>query len=79
MTLEQIIEAEKARRTDGGTFGIDECKRSIKSALEIAKLYGKNTTLFTLLGEYYDRAKEDKFFNKAMILACWELINGGAN
>ena len=32
-------------------------------------------SLFQLLEEYYNRAKVDVFFNQAMILACWELIN----
>ena len=76
-TLEQIIEKEKARRHEGGEFGIAECKRSIKFNVEFEKKYNKvDLSLYTLLERYVRRANEDKLFNDAMVLACWELING---
>lgn len=70
MTLEQIIEREKANRVVGGAFGIDACKKEIKWEVEHF-----NESLYKLLGEYVERANKDVFFNKIMILACWELIN----
>lgn len=70
MTLEQILTKEKTHRTEGGSFGINACKDSIKFLVEHL---GEN--LYSLLGEYVKRANEDVFFNKAMVLACWELIN----
>lgn len=82
-TLEEILEKEKAHRHEEGIFGIKECKESIKSEVnyrtkkEIANRYLNGyTILFDLLGEYLERAQNDVFFNNAMILACWELING---
>lgn len=70
MTLEQILEKEKAKRYEGGMFGIAACKESIKFDVEFDK-----KSLYQLLEEYVKRANEDVFFNKGMILACWELIN----
>ena len=70
MTLEQIITKEKANRSEEGMFGITECKASIKS--DAAYLH---ESLYQLLEKYVQRANEDIFFNKAMVLACWELIN----
>ena len=79
-TLEQILEYEKAHRHEDGDFGITECKRSIKWQIEFEKKYNKvELSLYTLLERYVRRANEDKFFNDAMILACWELINGKEN
>lgn len=69
-TLEQILEREKKSRHEGGDFGIAACKESIKFNVEFLK-----TDLYQLLKEYVDRANNDPFFNKAMVLACWELIN----
>ena len=69
-TLEEIIAREKEIRTEGGTFGIAACKESIEFSVEYL-----HKNLFELLGEYYERANTDAFFNKAMVLACWELIN----
>ncbi len=69
-TLEQILEREKKCRHEGGDFGIAACKESIKFNVEFLK-----TDLYQLLKEYVDRANNDPFFNKAMVLACWELIN----
>lgn len=69
MTLEQIIARENERRTESGSFGINECKKSIMFYFE----HGQN--LFSQLEEYVNRANEDIFFNKTMVLACWELIN----
>ena len=70
MTLQQIIEKEQSKRTEGGAFGITACKECIKMEVE---LFGKS--LFTQLEEFVKRANEDVFFNRAMVLACWELIN----
>ena len=70
VTLAQIIEKETARRTEGGSFGITACKKSIKFDVEFFK-----RDLYDLLKEYVQRANEDIFFNRAMVLACWELIN----
>ncbi len=70
MTLEQIIENEKKHRTEGGEYGITMCKSSIN--------FSKNAlgrSYYSQLEEFVKRANEDVFFNKAMILACWELIN----
>ena len=69
-TLEEIIAREKEIRTEGGTFGIAACKESIEFSVEHL-----HKSLFELLNEYYERANTDVFFNKAMVLACWELIN----
>lgn len=74
-TLEQIIEKENTRRNENGMYGIQACKESILSSLEIDKKYGKETSLFTYLEKFVKRANEDVFFNDAMVLACWELIN----
>ena len=70
MTLEQIIERENNRRTEEGAFGIAACKKSILWYVE-----NLNKNLYTQLEEFVKRANEDMFFNKAMVLACWELIN----
>lgn len=71
MTLEQIIKKEEANREEKGQFGIKACKEYIEQ-FEVA-LFHKN--LYELLGEYVKRANEDIYFNKAMVLACWEMIN----
>lgn len=70
VTLEQIIEKEKAHRHEGGDYGIKACKESIKREKEY-----KKCSLYTILEDYVKRANEDMFFNRAMVLACWELIN----
>jgi hypothetical protein len=70
MTLEQILEKEKQNRCEGGQFGIKACKECIEFE---AHYYNKS--LYQLLGEYVEKAKTDIFFNRRMILACWELIN----
>ena len=69
-TLEQIIEEEKKHRHEEGQFGIKACKESIKFSIDVM---GQN--LYGLLGEFVERANSDIFFNKAMVLACWEMIN----
>lgn len=71
MTLKQIIEREQERRTESGSYGIAACKDFIEK-FEL-DLRGKN--LYTLLGEYVEQANRDPFFNKHMVLACWEMIN----
>ena len=75
-TLQEILDKEKEHRHEDGTFGINACKEAIESALHIDHKYGGNKTLYTLLEEYVQRANEEIFFNNAMVLACWELING---
>ena len=70
MTLEQIITKEKARRSEEGLFGITECKASIRFDAAYS-----HESLYQLLEKYVQRANEDAFFNEAMVLACWELIN----
>jgi hypothetical protein len=70
-TLEQILKAEKKNRIEGGQFGIKACKESIQFEVDFF-----NNNLYSLLEEYVKRANEDMFFNKAMVLACWEMING---
>lgn len=69
-TLEELIMTEKERRTEGGIFGIQACKESILFDVEFF-----HKDLYILLKEYVDRANNDILFNKAMVLACWELIN----
>ena len=70
-TLEQILENEKANRHEEGMFGVTACKQAIRGDQRYT-----NKSLYELLGEYVERANKDAFFNKTMILACWELING---
>ena len=70
MTLQQILDKEKKTRHAGGAFGIDACKESIKFYKDHCK-----KSYYTQLEEYVERANKDPFFNKAMVLACWELIN----
>ncbi len=69
-TLEQIIENEKKNRIEKGAFGIKACKESIRFEMNYS-----HKGLFELLEKYVKRANEDMFFNKQMILACWEMIN----
>ena len=70
MTVEEIIMNERKRRSENGIFGIRACKKSI---LEWQECH--NCSLYILLEEYVNRANKDPLFNKAMVLACWELIN----
>lgn len=68
-TLEEIIKAEQENRHEGGAFGIDACKRSIRfSKEELGEPYAEQ------LEKFVQRANEDVFFNKAMVLACYELM-----
>ena len=69
MTLQQIIENEQKHRHEDGAFGIAACKSSIKFYQEIGQ------SLYLQLEKYVKRANEDPLFNKAMVLACWEMIN----
>lgn len=69
-TLEQILETEKSTRNEMGIFGIDACKESI---LFTKEYFGHS--FYVQLELYVNRANNDLFFNKAMVLACWELIN----
>lgn len=70
MTLEQILAKEKANRHEDGVFGMKACKEHI---LWIVEAFHED--LFTQLKEYVEKANKDLFFNKALVLACWELIN----
>ena len=70
MTLQEIIAKEKEKRFEGGAFGIAACKESISFTRDVL-----NRSLYVQLEEYVERANNDFFFNKAMVLACWELIN----
>lgn len=70
MTLEQIIEKENAHRSEGGMFGITACKEAIQFDVKLRKC-----SLYEMLGKYVQMANDDHFFNRAMVLACWELIN----
>lgn len=70
VTLEKILEKEKARRHEDGDFGIKACKESIEFQVKYFK-----QSLYQLLEEYVERANKDIFFNQAMVLACWEMIN----
>lgn len=69
-TLKQIIESEKKNRIEKGAFGIQECKEAIRFEIKHT-----NKSLYQLLEKYVKRANEDMFFNKQMVLACWEMIN----
>ena len=69
-TLAQIIENESKRRHEDGDFGIAACKESI-----IDRVQRTGESLYTILESYVDRANKDIFFNSAMVLACYELIN----
>lgn len=70
MTLQQILDRERKCRCEGGEFGIKACKEQIKWELDYLE-----TSLYKLLAEYVERSNTDLFFNRAMVLACWELIN----
>ena len=70
-TLEEILQDEKAKAHYQGEYGLDACKQSILDHMEY-----QHKSLFQLLEEYLTRANKDIFFNNAMVLACWELING---
>ena len=74
-TLEEILAYEKEHRHEEGDFGINACKEAIKWSIAIERKYGGNKTLYHLLEEYVQRANTERFFNNAMVLACWELIN----
>ena len=76
MTLEEIIKREQETRHEDGMYGIKACKESITWELEMSEKYNEGKTLFTILEKYVERANNDVFFNNAMVLACWELING---
>ena len=69
-TLEEILEKEKKSRHEDGQFGINACKESIKMARELF-----HESYYQQLEKFVKRANEDVFFNDAMVLACWELIN----
>lgn len=69
-TLEELLEQERQHRVETGDFGIIACKESIIFTRD--KLH---KSLFAQLEEYIWRANNEPFFNKAMVLACWELIN----
>ena len=56
---------------------LDSAERLVIQAhptVEFAKKYF-NKSYYELLEEYVERANKEFGFNKAMVLACWELIN----
>lgn len=69
-TLEQILKTENSKRNESGIFGIEACKESIWFYKQCLK-----QSYYVQLEKYVERANNDVFFNKAMVLACWELIN----
>lgn len=69
-TLEEILIKERQNRKEEGPFGIKACKESIKAYHDFFK-----ESYYFLLEDYVDRTNKDPFFNSAMVLACWELIN----
>lgn len=79
-TLEEILKAT-ANAGNGGMFGLDACKESIKDEIEIRRLHGQNADktdaqlLFELLCKYTERAQTEVLFNDNMVQACWQLIN----
>ena len=76
MKIEEIIKREKSIRNEFGDFGISECKIEILRQLRFKQENDKNYDLFDLLRTFGKRAEDDIFFNRAMVLACWKLING---
>ena len=68
-TLEQILAKEKDRRVEKGAFGIDACKEMVRWYKEQGKGY------YQQLEEYVNEVNTNVFFNGAMVLATWELIN----
>lgn len=75
-TLQEILSKEKEHRHENGDFGIKACKESILFDIEVSKKYNlPQKSLYQYLEEYVARANADVFFNNAMVLACWELIN----
>lgn len=66
--LFEIIEKERRNRHEGGLFGVAACKSSILSEVS------RGEDLLNLLDTYVSRSVKDPFFNRAMVLACWELI-----
>ena len=64
-----IVNQESSRRQENGEFGINACKESIKFARDVMK-----KSYWSQLVEFIDKANNDIFFNRAMVLACWELI-----
>mgnify|MGYP003318059975 CR=1 FL=1 len=82
ITLEQIIAQERAYAKKNGEYGLDACKESVLSTIKTNKLLNERsgkqtytTSLYELLESYVNRANTDVFFNRTMVLACWELIN----
>lgn len=82
-TLKEIIEKEESVRHEDGDFGIKACKESIKQQIKWNKELNQkhntnqfNTSLYVFLETYVERANNETLFNDAMVLACWELING---
>ena len=76
MKIEEIIKREKEIRNEFGDFGISECKIAILRELRFKQENDESFDLFDLLRTFARRAEDDIFFNRAMVLACWELING---
>ena len=69
-TLESIINEEYKRRIEKEEFDISEYKKVVLDEVEF-----DNKSLYQLLEEYVKLSNEDPFFDRARVLACWELIN----
>lgn len=82
MTLEEILK-DKSNHYEKGIFGLKACKDSILKDIERHKEWNITyqtdkypTSLYVLLEEFVNRANTDELFNKSMVVACWQLING---
>lgn len=82
MTLEEILK-DKSNHYEEGIFGLKACRESIVKDIERHKewnlIYQTDkypTNLYVLLEEFVNRANSDILFNKSMVVACWQLING---
>lgn len=82
MTLEEILK-DKSNHYEDGIFGLKACRGSIVKDIERHKewnlIYQTDkypTNLYVLLEEFVNRANSDILFNKSMVVACWQLING---
>lgn len=74
-TLEEILAYEKAHRNEDGPFGIAACKASIESTLKfVFNGAPRDEALKTLLVHYVAQSNYNIFFNNAMVLACYELL-----
>ena len=66
----EIIHHKKLRRVEK-----QHCTKKYKEAVRLEREQEK-CSYFTLLERYYNRRVTDVYFNRRVVLACWELING---